>query len=73
LAGSTLRSARYNSFAIKTVDAGVDLFDEALFFSGVSVFDDLLKRIVLIANDASVAVGFSRRTLRIVHAAPALL
>src|SRR4029079_12439006 len=42
-------------FCVKTVDAGVDLFDETLIFSGVSLLDDLLKRVILIANDAPVA------------------
>src|SRR6185369_15002093 len=41
-------------FSLEAVDAGVDLLDEALLIIGVSVLDDLLKRVVLIANDATV-------------------
>ena len=49
-------SQRFEKFAsVKAVDAGVDLFDLAFFFSRVSLFDDFLKGVVLIANDASVA------------------
>ena len=41
-------------FCFEAVDAAVDLFDLALFLVRVSLLDDLPKRVVLIANDASV-------------------
>src|SRR5687768_10889810 len=40
---------------LEAVDAGVDLFALALFLARVSLFHDPLKRVLLIANDASVA------------------
>src|SRR6185437_1548227 len=39
----------------KTVDAGIDLADLALFFRGVALLDDFSKMAIGVANDAPVA------------------